>query len=431
MNVCVLGAWHLGSVTAACLAAAGHDVTGIDFEPGVVAGLNAGTAPVLEPSLNDLLKAGIDSGRLRFTTEAVACGHAAVVWVAYDTPVDDEDRADVDFVASRVEALFPFLPDGALVLVSSQVPVGSTRRLEEAFSAQAGRRRVGFGYSPENLRLGRAIAVFTRPDRVVVGLRRDEDRKVISALLAPFTDRIEWMSVESAEMTKHALNAFLATSVAFINEIAAVCEKVGADAGEVARGLKSEARIGPGAYLSPGGAFAGGTLARDVVFLARLGTDAGIPLRLLPSVKESNDAHREWAQRRLVDLLGSVKDKTVAIWGLTYKPGTDTLRRSSSVELASWLHGQGAVVRAHDPAISSLPADLRGVFTLTDSAADALDGASALVVSTPWPEYSRVDGGEAHRRMRTPLVLDANRTLDATWSEGPDVQYFSVGRARA
>jgi UDPglucose 6-dehydrogenase len=315
------------------------------------------------------------------------------------------------------------------VIVSSQVPVGTTKSLEGMFAREAKGRRVAFAYSPENLRLGKAIEVFTKPDRVVVGVRRDEDREAIARLLQPITTKIEWMSVESAEMTKHALNAFLATSVTFINEIAAICERVGADASEVARGLKSEARIGPGAYLSPGGAFAGGTLARDIMFLSQLGRDRQVPTDVLAAVKTSNDAHRQWAARRLSDVLEDVTGKTIAIWGLTYKPGTDTLRRSSAIELAQWLHAQGARVRAHDPAVKTLPASLSTRIELTPDPLAALDGADALVVATPWPAYKDVDAHAAADRLKHAVVLDANRFLGATLGAVPGIRYFSVGRA--
>lgn len=430
MRVCVLGLWHLGSVTAACLASGGHDVTGLDFDPVVVRDLTVGKPPLFEPGLAELVSAGLASARLRFTTDvAQAVAGADVVWVAYDTPVDDDDRADVAFVEDRVRRIFPALRHGALVLVSSQLPVGSTRKLETDFAAVANGRVVGFGCSPENLRLGKAIDVFTHPDRVVVGLRNPADRDRVLDLLRPFSDRIEWMSVESAEMTKHALNAFLATSVTFINEIAAVCEQVGGDATEVERGLKSEMRIGPKAYLSPGGAFAGGTLARDVVFLSQLGRDRGLATHLLSSVKESNDAHRQWAQRRLAQLLGSVEGKTVAVWGLTYKPGTDTLRRSSAVELCEWLSARGARVQAHDPAVRSLPDELADQIVLTSTAAGAAAGASALVVATPWPEYRDISAGEACAGMARRLVLDANRFLGQTIGRDSGIEYVSVGRA--
>lgn len=261
MRICVFGLWHLGSVTAACLAQAGHEVVGVDPDPQTIADLRRGKPPLFEPGLKELVAAGLSSRRLRFETDvALAVADAEVVWVAFDTPVDDNDMPQVSAVVDPVTACFGLLPDRCLVLVSSQLPVGTTRRLAEA-AARAGRTGLTFGYSPENLRLGKAIEVFTHPDRVVVGLQSEADRDKVSTVFAPFMTNIIWMGLEAAEMTKHAINAFLATSVAFMNEIAAICEKVGANAKEVERGLKSEQRIGPGAYLSPGGAFAGGTLA--------------------------------------------------------------------------------------------------------------------------------------------------------------------------
>lgn len=429
MNVCVLGLWHLGTVTAACLASADHRVTGVDFDPAVVHDLSHRRPPVAEPGLADLVASGLAAGRLTFTSDPAAAAGADLVWVTYDTPVDSDDRADVDSVVHRTSRLFPHLRDGALVLISSQLPVGTTKRIEGLFGREARGRSVGFAYSPENLRLGRAIDVFTNPDRVVVGVRRVEDRDVVASLLRPITDRIEWMSVESAEMTKHALNAFLATSVTFINEIAVLCEQVGADAAEVARGLKSESRIGPRAYLSPGAAFAGGTLARDVVFLSQLGREHGVPADVLAAVKASNDQHRRWAERRLEQLLDGVSGKTVAVWGLTYKPGTDTLRRSSAVELCEWLHAHGATARAHDPAVDTVPPDLAVAVRLVGSPLDAVESASALVVATPWPEYRQVPASGVLSRMARPLVLDAGRFLADTLGRDAAIEYVSVGTA--
>ncbi len=346
--------------------------------------------------------------------------------MAFDTPVDDEDRADVDYVVNQVTAAFPHLKDGAIVLSSSQLPVGSMARLERAWAEVAGRRRVSFACSPENLRLGKAIEVFTKPDRVIVGARSAEDRARLTALFAPITDRLEWMSVESAEMTKHAINAFLATSVTFINEIAALCEQSGADAKEVERGLKTEKRIGPYAYLGPGAAFAGGTLARDVVFLKALGRATDRPTPLMDGVESSNREHRNWARRRLASLLGSVKGRTVAVWGLTYKPGTDTLRRSTAVELCRWLLEQGATVRVHDPAVPELPADLAAAHRGA-TPEDAADGADALVVATEWPEYRKADLDALATRMASPVVVDANRFLAATAGADPRFTLISVG----
>jgi UDPglucose 6-dehydrogenase len=429
MKICVLGLWHLGTVTAGCLASGGHQVTGLDFDETVVADLKDGRPPLFEPGLEDLIRKGLSSGVLDFSADPVEAIHEAqVIWVAYDTPVDKEDNADVGYVVDRVSRLFPYLEAGQEVLVSSQLPVGTSRRLETMFAQTRPGVEVSFSYSPENLRLGKAISVFTQPDRVVMGIRTEESRKIFTELWAPFTDRIEWMSVESAEMTKHALNAFLAVSVTFINEIAALCERVGADAKEVERGLKSESRIGPKAYLAPGGAFAGGTLARDIAFLTGLGQHNGLPLHLVPAVRASNDAHKNWPRRRLVELLGDLRDKTIAIWGLTYKAGTDTLRRSSAVELCQWLLSQGAKVQAHDPVVQTLPAQYDTI-RLCASPAEAVQGADALVIATEWPGYRAISIPEILDKMNSRTILDANRFLARSVEPLPEVTYVTVGKA--
>ena len=270
MRIVVQGLWHLGSVTAACLAEAGLNVTGLDPDAGVVGHLREGQPPLHEPGLPELVRKGMAARLLSFSTDPAVVAGADLVWVAFDTPVDDEDRADPGYVERQVETLFPFLRDGAVVLISSQLPVGSTRRLATRFSAVASGRELAFAYSPENLRLGKAIEVFDHPERIIVGTEDRQPHPILAEVLGRFSDRLVWMSLESAEMVKHALNAFLATSVTFINEIASIAEKVGAQASDVEEGLKSEARIGRKAYLKPGAAFAGGTLARDVVFLGGL-----------------------------------------------------------------------------------------------------------------------------------------------------------------
>jgi UDPglucose 6-dehydrogenase len=433
MNVAVLGTWHLGSVTAACLAAAGHQVHGWDPDERIVSELAAGRPPISEPGLAELVREQLDSARLRFTADlSQAVRDADVVWITFDTPVDEDDRADTEFVERQVQRAFPFVKDGVLFLSSSQLPVGTIARLEQAFTAQAGAipvtKRASFACSPENLRLGKSIEVFTHPDRVIVGTRHESDRARIATLFEPITDRLEFMSVESAEMTKHAINAFLATSVTFINELATLCEQAGADARDVERGLKTESRIGPKAYLGPGAAFAGGTLARDVVFLRQLGERVHRSTPLMDGVESSNREHRGWARRRLQHELGALAGKTIAVWGLTYKPGTDTLRRSTSVELCRWLTEQGARVQVHDPAVAELPAELSGVVRAA-TPLDAAWSADALVVATEWPAYRAVDSETLAAAMPTGIVLDANRFLGATLGADRRFRLISVGRA--
>jgi UDPglucose 6-dehydrogenase len=430
MKVCVAGLWHLGTVTAACLASAGHDVVGLDFDAELIRRLQAGQPPIFEPGLEDLLRQDLASGRLSFTTDvAGAAAQADIVWLAYDTPVDEDDRADIDYVVERAQRLFPHLLAGTLVLISSQLPAGTTRRLEQAYAAAHAQRPVMFAYSPENLRLGKALSIFTQPDRVVVGVRDARARQLVSQLLLPFTEHIEWMSVESAEMTKHALNGFLALSVAFINEVAVLCEQVGADAKEVERGLKSETRIGPKAYLSPGAAFAGGTLARDVSFMVGLGRATENPTPLLAAVLTSNETHRHWPEHKLQTLFGSLAGHTLAIWGLTYKPGTDTLRRSSSVELCQWAIAQGASLQVHDPTQRTLPAELFGS-QLCATPQAALAGAEALVIATEWPDYLAVTADQIVGAMRAAVVIDPNRFLAKNLASDPRIRYETVGKAR-
>jgi UDPglucose 6-dehydrogenase len=250
----------------------------------------------------------------------------------------------------------------------------------------------------------------------------------LESLLTPFCGRIEWMGVESAEMTKHALNAFLATSVTFINEVARLCEALGADAKEVERGLKSEARIGPKAYLSPGAAFAGGTLARDLSYLVSYGVRERVATPLCEGVIASNDAHKGWVREQVDRLLGGASEPTVAILGLTYKPGTSTLRRSSAVELCRWLSGRGVLVRVHDPVVGILPESLGDTVSLHSSPDEALVGADLAVVATEWPEFRTLRADQFVRAMRHPVVIDPTHFLTPAFAGDPRVVYLATGR---
>lgn len=428
VKVAVLGLWHLGCVTAAGAAEAGHEVVAWDPSRAVVASLAGGQPPVGEPGLADLVQRHIASGRLRFAADlAEAVGDREVVWIAFDTPVDDDDRANVDAVVAHVTPAWRALRAGTVVLSSSQLPVGTVQRMEAA-CASVRADRIGFASMPENLRLGRAIELFLKPDRVVIGTRTEEDREVLARLFAPITTEVVWMTVESAEMTKHAINAFLATSVTFINELAGLAERVGADAREVERGLRSESRIGPKAYLSPGGAFAGGTLARDIAFLREMGERLGHPTPFFDGVDASNRRHREWAIRRLRMELGPLRGKRIGIWGLTYKPGTNTLRRSPGVALAAALLAEGAVVRVYDPEAEPLPDRLAAQVARSDDAIEAIQGVSALVVSTEWPAFRMVDRVAMETAMPNGLILDANRFLSPVVAGSALLRIVAVGQ---
>jgi UDPglucose 6-dehydrogenase len=422
MNITVLGLWHLGSVTAACCAKH-FQVIGLDFDAANVANLNLGKAPLFEPGLNELMTSGIANGKLSFTTDPkTACAKADVLWVAYDTPVNENDESDVEAVLGPLRKTLAHLPKGTLVLISSQLPVGTCAKLEKEFPQFA------FAYSPENLRLGKAVDSFEKAERVIVGVRNDSKKTLLEKLFAPFTSQVLFMRTESAEMVKHALNSFLAVSITFINEVARLCEDVGADAKEVSMGLKSEPRIGPKAYLGPGGPFAGGTLAREVVTLTKVANANGETISVIPAIKESNDLHRGWAFRRLQSRLGDLKGKMIAVLGLTYTTNTDTLRRSAAVELCQKLLGVGAKVAAFDPAVKSLPTELSKV-SLAADVAGALKGADAAVVCTEWPQFRQADWAKIVPEMRQPVFVDANRFLEKELKSIAGVEHLSVGRA--
>ena len=423
MNITVLGLWHLGSVTAACVAKH-FQVVGLDFDEANIAKLNTGQAPIFEPGLNKLIVGGLRANQLSFSTDPEsACAGADVLWLTSDTPVNDQDESDVESVLGNLRRVLPYLRQGALVLISAQLPVGTCARLEKEFS------QFHFACSPENLRLGKALDSFEKAERVVVGIRTDAKRTLIETLFAPFTPQVLFMRTESAEMVKHSINTFLALSITFINEVARLCEQTGADAKEVAAGLKSESRIGPKAYLGPGGPFAGSTLARDVVTLTQLATEKGETISVIPAIKKSNDLHRSWAFRRLQARLGDLHGKVIALLGLTYTPNTDTLRRSAAVELCQQLLDAGAQVKAFDPAVKSLPPELMAVSLATDLAA-ALSGTEAAVLCTEWPQFRQADWKILAPTMRQAIIVDANRFLENELKNILGIDHLSVGRSK-
>lgn len=429
MRICVFGLWHLGTVIASCLAEQGFDVVGLDPDPIRIKDLQKGILPIYEPGLEELVKKNLERKNLVFTSDdTTALNNTDIVWVAFDTPVDENDRADVEYVTNQIKKLFTYLKSGTIVLISSQLPVMSTAQLEKVFWRQYPDKKVIFAYSPENLRLGRAIESFTRPERIVVGLRNDKGKKELEELLNPFCNNIVWMSVESAEMTKHGLNAFLATSITFINELATLCEKVGADAHEVERGLRSDPRIGIKSYLTAGAAYAGGTLARDIIFLETVGKSLSISTPLLSAVNLSNKEHKMWSFNKLKAQFDDLHGKTIAVLGLTYKQGTNTLRRSSSIELCEKLVMHGAQVKCHDPSLKKLPPEYEDQFNFSSSIMDTLKGADALVIATEWPDYKILSADYILQNMHRPVVIDANRFLEKSLGLNKRIYYFAVGR---
>jgi UDPglucose 6-dehydrogenase len=431
MKVCVYGLWHLGTVTAACLASRGIATVGLAETTEAAAELNAGKAPLFEPGLDVLLEQGLKSGTLSFTQDvAAAVPSADLLWVGFDTPVDDDDVADVGYVLNRVRLTFPYLKDGAVVLVSSQVPVGSTARLEHDFAAGAKGRKVSFAYSPENLRLGNAIRVFTEPERIVIGIRDDDARKVIEPVLKPFCQTLLWTRVESAEMVKHALNSYLATCVTFTNEIASICESVAADMSEVEAALRLDPRVGKKAYVRAGSAFGGGTLARDVQFLKAIAREQDVVVPVLAAVLESNDHHKKWVVRHLGRELGALSGRKIGVLGLAYKAGTDAIRRSVAIEVIEELIAEKADVTVFDPKVSTLPDPLASAVTIASSVGAVFANSEAVVLATEWPEFRELNFATFVPSMKRALLIDQNAFASKQLSDFSGLDYIVAGKVR-
>ena len=283
----------------------------MDPDADTIAGLQEGQPPVLEPGLADLIRTGVSGNMLRFTTDLrEAASQADIVWVTFDTPLDDEDHADVEYVEARVASVFPYLRDGTTVLISSQMPVGSTRRIAALFCEQYPGRDICFAYSPENLRLGKALEVFRNPERIVVGSQSGAEQQKLRQLLEPFCHNLVWMSNESAEMTKHALNSFLANSIAFANEIGVLCEENGADAKDVEDWTEDRpARWSP-RLPGSGRALRRRNSGSRFVISDRSAEQAGVPVPLLESIRRSNDFHKNWHRRKLESVLGKLSGRT-------------------------------------------------------------------------------------------------------------------------
>ena len=431
-QVAVLGSWHLGSVTAACLADAGHQVRVWDADPQRTFALAAGVAPVSEPGLDALVQQELSSGRLTVATDLEkAVAGAEVVWVTQDTHVNDDDTVDLSQLDALIDRLGPLLDSDTAVAVSSQVPVRTCERWWDQLSSATQARRTsltGIAYLPENLRLGTALARFRRPDMMVIGSNNERTGNLLQDLTSFTQAPVVRTDLRSAELVKHAINSFLATSISFANEIALVADLVGADAATVARAMRLDERIGLKARVSPGLGFAGGTLARDVTALIAIGRAAGQPTLLAEAVLEVNRRHAQWPLHRLEAEL-DLPNATVGILGLTYTVGTSTLRRSQSVPLIKALTARGARVRAHDPQadLSELGENLDLVRADTPYLAAA--GCDAILLLTPWPDYLSMDWSQIARAMKGDLIIDGPNSLDHATVGQAGLMIVGPGRA--
>jgi UDPglucose 6-dehydrogenase len=418
--IAVIGAGWVGLVTAACFAELGHPVVVREILPEKVEALRAGEVPIHEPRLDALLAENSD--RLTFTTEmGEALDAARLLFVCVQTPPTHSGDADLSAVITAAEEIGE--AEGRALVMKSTVPVGTGRAIDRRAPATA------YVSCPEFLREGSAVDDFLNPDRVVVGADPEHGwaADAVEALYEPLGAPIVRTDVSSAEMIKLASNAFLATKISFINEIANVCDEVGADVTEVARGMGLDDRIGP-RFLNAGLGFGGSCFPKDTQALKMLAGNIGYHFQLLSSVIEVNELQKRRVISKLSKHLGSLVGRRVALLGLAFKPDTDDMREASSLVLASRLQSEGAEVVAYDPVASGPAGELLPDTEMADAALDALDGADAAVLVTEWPEFALLDWGEAASRMRTALVVDGRNFLDAEAVRSAGMIYEGIGR---
>jgi UDPglucose 6-dehydrogenase len=419
----VVGLWHLGCVYAACLAKLGYRVTGIDEDATVISNLREGRAPLFEPGLDDLISEEIAAGNLRFEGDIkTGVREARFVIIALDTPVDEHDRVDLSIVLRTAKRLKGLIGQSTII-VSSQVPVGTCEKIEKAIWDAGG--SPSLAYVPENLRLGQAIHRFMHPDMIVIGANDASVLARVRELFSPIRTKLIEMNLRSAEMTKHALNCFLATSISYANEIGNICDLVGADGLKVAYALRSDSRIGQKALVRPGLGFAGGTLARDLRILQEVGEKYHYPTMLIDGVLRINERQNASIVERLERVVGGMGGKQVCIFGVTYKAGTSTLRRSAALEIIGRLRSKGANVHVYDPRISkSEVSDL----LLFDDPYLACKGADAMVIVNDLPDFAKLDFKKVKSAMKSPIVFDTQNMLDPTLMANSGIRYMGLGR---
>ncbi|NCC51366.1 MAG: UDP-glucose/GDP-mannose dehydrogenase family protein [Spartobacteria bacterium] len=431
-HVGVIGLWHQGIVAAACLAERGYDVMATDINAETISRLNEGQSPIHEPGLDDLLQKGLASGRLHFSVDlADAVRGRNDIFFMYDTPVDEHDQSDLTCIYDAVRWIAPHMTHDTAMLITAQVPVGTCESIAAVIRETNPHIHFGVAYSPENLRLGMAIERFLKPPLPVYGADDEWTLNRVGDMLSVLDADWKRVSLKTAEMSKHALNAFLATTVTFGNELGNICDMEGVNAQEVAKVLRMEERVGPKAMLFPGLGFSGGTLARDMQTLRGIGDRHNLETRMLDGIWEANKHQNDFVLRKLKAVFGDLRNVHIAVLGLTYKPGTSTLRRSASLEIIHALVSEGAIVWAHDPKADRRELEQYTEFDFYEDPYEAVIDACAVVIITGWPEYRELDFERMKKAMENNVLIDCNNMLDGDALIRMGYRYLDVGRGRA
>ncbi len=435
MRIAMIGTGYVGLVSGACLSEFGHSVTCIDKDAAKVNALRQGAIPIFEPGLDEVVAANVRAGRLSFATDmAEAVADAEAVFIAVGTPSRRGDgHADLSYVFAAAEEIAAHLTGHTVVVTKSTVPVGTSRKVKEIVARAAPDADFDVCSNPEFLREGSAIEDFRRPDRVVVGCDGERAREVMREVYRPLylhETPILFTSPESSELIKYAANAFLATKITFINEMADICEKLGGDVQDVARGIGLDGRIGS-KFLHAGPGFGGSCFPKDTLALLKTSQDSGAPTRIVEAVVAVNETRKAAMAEKVERAFGGVKGKTVAVLGLTFKPNTDDMRDAPSLVIVPKLMSAGASVRAYDPEGAKEAAKHLDGVTFCDSAYDALDGADGVVLLTEWNEFRALDVARMKSLLKRALMVDLRNIYRPAQMEAAGFTYVSVGRRAA
>lgn len=441
MNVTVFGTGYVGLVTGTCLAEVGNTVTCVDIDTAKVEGLRAGQVPIFEPGLEPMVIENSRAGRLLFTTDAAAAlADADIVFIAVGTPPDEDGSADLRHVLAVASTIGRHLQREALVVTKSTVPVGTADRVRSAIAAALAERCSGLSFdvasNPEFLKEGDAVKDCMRPDRIVIGCDSPKAIEVLRALYAPFNrnhERIVSMDLRSAELTKYAANAMLATKISFMNEMANLAERLGADIEKVRIGIGSDPRIGF-SFIYPGAGYGGSCFPKDVQALHRTAAAQGFDARILQAVEDVNHRQKDKLHDLLKRHFGTLQGRRIALWGLAFKPNTDDMREAPSRRLMEQLWAEGASVAAFDPEARDEARRIYGArvdLELVSQPYDALEGADALVVVTEWKAFWSPDFRRIARSLKVPVVFDGRNIWDPALVEAAGLAYYGIGRGRS
>jgi len=440
MRITIFGSGYVGLVSGACLAEAGNLVLCVDVDEAKIAMLLKGEVPIHEPGLDALVKRNADAGRLNFTTSArEGVDHGLFQLIAVGTPPDQDGSADLRHVLTVARAIGEHMSEFKVVVTKSTVPVGTADKVRAAVRESLEARNAAIEFdmvsNPEFLKEGAAIADFMKPDRVVIGADCQRATELMRSMYEPFTrnrDRVIVMDVRSAELTKYAANAMLATKISFMNELANLAERLGADIESVRLGLGSDPRIGY-AFIYPGVGYGGSCFPKDVKALQHSAAEVGYDARILAAVESVNNRQKQLLFNKIQAHFGSVRGKTIALWGLAFKPNTDDMREAASRALMESLWGAGARVRAFDPVAMPECRRLYGEredLTLCKTSPEVLEGADALAIVTEWQEFRSPDFDAIMRALRTPVIFDGRNLYEPKHMEQLGFSYYAIGRGR-